>query len=160
MQVYEDIGAHVFWVGGTISFSCIRSCAVGGLGLRLGLQYGINDGENISQEMILICVFVYDRRLGFLPFCRKTLKVVGFVRRRMGMQAPVAVAPEDESAFAVSGRPSIVIMGPCNVGKHSILKRMSNVQKLKFSCREILHTWRVCCRIEWKLPQCWEIFVS
>ena len=52
----------------------------------------------------------------------------------MGLQVPAAVAPEDGGAVAVSGRPSVVIVGPRNVGKHSILKRTSNVQKLEFLC--------------------------
>lgn len=52
------------------------------------------------------------------------------------MQVPTAGAPEaDESASAVSRRPSIVIVGPPNVGKHSLLKRtpkkISNFQFLR-----------------------------
>lgn len=43
----------------------------------------------------------------------------------MGLHAPTAVAPEDEIASVVSSRSSVAIIGPRNVGKHSMLKRNS-----------------------------------
>jgi hypothetical protein len=77
----------------------------------------------------------------------------------MGMQVPGAVALEDGSASTISGRPSVVIVGPPNVGKHSILKRMLTVQKLNFSFR-LLRFCTIACLwlpLTWKLDRFWEV---
>ncbi|KAG0627384.1 hypothetical protein M758_2G196800 [Ceratodon purpureus] len=64
----------------------------------------------------------------------------------MGLQVPAAVAPEDGGAVAVSGRPSVVIVGPRNVGKHSILKRLLAKEELlkdDSSSDSTCHGWRI-----------------
>lgn len=53
----------------------------------------------------------------------------------MGMEVPAAVVGEEETTTALSGRPSIVIVGPRNVGKRSILNRMYYDSSMNFTAR-------------------------
>lgn len=64
----------------------------------------------------------------------------------MGMQVPGAVALEDGSASTISGRPSVVIVGPPTVGKHSILKRLVAKEELlkdDSSSDSTCHGWTI-----------------